>query len=172
MEIKQLLTKTNYKKGFFKKNNWIVLHYTANNGDTAFNNCRYFEKEYRGASANYFVDENEIYQCVKDTDVAWHVGAKVYFNECRNTNSIGIEMCSRQDKDGKYYFKEKTIQNAIELTKYLMDEYDIDIDHVVRHYDVTRKLCPWPWVEDESQWLEFKKNLVEETIEDERPIRI
>ena len=159
VEIKQYLTHVNYKKGLLKKNKYIVLHYTANNGDTALNNCIYFNKAYRGASANYFVDESEIYQCVKDGDIAWHVGAHKYFNECRNTNSIGIEMCSRTDENGKYYIKDETVENAIELTIELMKKYNIGIDHVVRHYDVTHKLCPKPWVEDETEWIYFKSEV-------------
>jgi N-acetylmuramoyl-L-alanine amidase CwlA len=48
------------------------------------------------------------------------------------------------------------------LTKYLMIKYKIDIDHVVRHYDVTQKYCPgiigWnPASGDESKWLAFKE---------------
>jgi len=35
------------------------------------------------------------------------------------------------------------------------------VDHVVRHYDVTGKDCPEPWVRDESLWRKFKARLVE-----------
>jgi len=55
-----------------------VIHYTANNGDTAEGNANYFHSINRGASANYFVDEKEIYQVVPDNYVAWHCGAKTY----------------------------------------------------------------------------------------------
>lgn len=127
MKIRKLLTKRNYTKAD-KKNLFIVIHYTANNGDTAMNNCKYFEKEYRGASAHYFVDEKEVCQCVEDKDIAWHVGgASVYYNEARNNNSIGVELCSRKDSSGTYYFKEETIKNAQELVKELMNRYSIPI---------------------------------------------
>lgn len=163
MDIKQYLSHVNFKRAFFKKNQYIVLHYTANNGDTALNNCKYFDETYRGASANYFVDETSIYQCVRDTDIAWHVGAHKYYNDCRNENSIGIELCSRLDSSGKYYFKDKTVNNAVELTAFLCEKYGIeDIDkYVVRHWDCTHKKCPAPWVENEAMWVEFKERVKE-----------
>ena len=144
-----------------KQNKYIVVHYTANNGDTAKNNCVYFKYVNRQASANYFVDENEIWQCVRDEDVAWHcnTSGKYYHNECRNNNSIGVELCSRKDENGKYYFKKGTIENAQKLIAYLMVKYDIPLQNVVRHYDVTRKNCPAPFVENISQWQQFKDDI-------------
>ena len=45
-----------------------------------------------------------------------------------------------------------------------MKEYDVDIDHVIRHYDVNGKPCPGiiGWnaeTGDESKWEAFKKRL-------------
>lgn len=161
LPIQQGLTVTNYNKRGTNPE-WIVLHYTANNGDTAANNISYFRTEYRGASANYFVDENSIWQCVADTNTAWHVGNDTYKNGARNTNSIGIEMCSRKrDANSSsletYYIPDKTVQNAIELTRYLMDKYYIPIDRVCRHYDVTGKYCPAPMVYNNGNttWQQF-----------------
>ena len=49
-----------------------------------------------------------------------------------------------------------------------MDKYGIDVDHVVRHYDVTGKECPEPWVRDESLWRKFKARLTaKDPIEEE-----
>ena len=153
MEIKELLAHiSNYSKGRHTTIKYLVLHYTANNGDTALSNCKYFSSANRNASSHYFVDEKEVYRSVRDMNVAWHCGSMNGYKHkyCRNTNSIGIEMCSRKDKNGKFYIKEKTIANAIELTKYLMEKYDIKVENVIRHYDVTGKICPKPFVEDEN----------------------
>ena len=165
MEIKELLAHaSNYSKGRHETIKFLVLHYTANNGDTALSNCKYFSSANRNASAHYFVDENEVYRSVRDMNVAWHCGSLNGYKHkyCRNTNSIGIEMCSRIDSNGKFYIKEETIANAIELTKFLMEKYDIPVENVIRHYDVTGKMCPRPFVEDEKLWLDFKERLVEE----------
>ena len=167
MEIKELLAHvSNYSKGRHTAIKFLVLHYSANNGDTALGNCKYFSGANRNASAHYFVDEKGIYRSVRDMNVAWHCGSVNGYKHkyCRNTNSIGIEMCSRKDKNGKFYIKEETIVNAIELTKFLMEKYDIPVENVIRHYDVTGKMCPKPFVEDEKLWLDFKARLEEEEL--------
>lgn len=155
MVIQKMLTETNYEKAN-KKNKYIVIHYTANDGDTALNNCKYFYRTYRGASAHYFVDEKSIWQCVEDKDIAWSVGASRYKNDCRNSNSINIELCSYKDK-GIYFIKQKTAELAAELVATLMKKYNIPLSHVIRHYDVTGKNCPAPYVERKSEWTEFKE---------------
>lgn len=167
MEIKELLAHvSNYSRGRHTAIKYLVLHYTANNGDTALSNCKYFSGADRNASSHYFVDEKGIYRSVRDMNVAWHCGSINGYKHkyCRNTNSIGIEMCSRIDSNGKFYIEEKTIANAIELTKFLMEKYDIPVENVIRHYDVTGKMCPKPFVEDEKLWLDFKERLEEEEV--------
>ncbi len=154
---------SNYTKGRKQPIKYIVVHYTANNGDTARNNGNYFSQSNRNASAHYFVDENEIIQSVKDTDTAWHCGAKSYKHElCRNDNSIGIEMCSEKDDKGQYYINQATQNRTIKLIKVLMKQYNIPIENVLRHYDVTGKLCPEPFVRNQVQWLDFKKRISEQ----------
>ena len=154
---------SNYTKGRKQLIKYIVVHYTANDGDTARNNGNYFSQPNRNASAHYFVDENEIIQSVKDTDTAWHCGAKSYKHElCRNDNSIGIEMCSEKDDKGQYYINQATQNRTIKLIKVLMKQYNIPIENVLRHYDVTGKLCPEPFVRNQVQWLDFKKRISEQ----------
>lgn len=149
----------NYQKGRSKAINYLVIHYTGNKGDTANNNAVYFAREDVSKSAHYFVDENEVWQSVPDTDTAWHCGAKTYKHKsCRNANSLGIEICMN-DKDDN--IRLKSIENAIKLTKMLMQKYNISIDNVIRHYDVTGKDCPAPMVEDETLWINFKNKLCE-----------
>lgn len=137
---------------------YIILHYVGA-VSTAKNNADYFYSTFRGASAHYFVDEKEIWQVVEDNDSAWAIGANKYYTDARNTNSISIEMCCYKNSKGKLDIKESVVEKAIELTKELMKKYDIDVDHVIRHYDATRKVCPAPFVNDESRWEDFKKVL-------------
>ena len=143
---------------------YIVLHYTANNGDTAQNNADYFAGANRRASAHYFVDENEVVQSVRDTDAAWHCGGSIESDHhplrgiCTNRNSLGVEMCS-DIVGGKYVITAQTVDLAVQLVRQLMAKYRIPIARVVRHYDVTGKDCPEPWVRDESLWRKFKARL-------------
>ena len=152
---------SNYRAGRTQPVRYIVMHYTANNGDTARNNCDYYHRVGGlQASAHYFVDEHGAMQSVRECDTAWHCGARAYWHpECRNGNSIGIEMCSRKRADGSYYILPETVANAATLAKDIMQRYGIDTEHVVRHYDVTGKRCPMPWVDDPAQWAEFKEML-------------
>ena len=164
VQINNNLTTRNYKQGNNRQIKYIVIHYTANDGDTAWGNTNYFKSTYMGASAHYFVDETSIWRCVGDYDIAWHCGAKTYKHSyCRNENSIGIELCSRRNGSG-YYFKDETIKNAIDLVKYLMEKYNIPEENVIRHYDVTGKVCPAPFVNSTTAWNKFKEDLKPEKI--------
>ena len=162
-EINRLITKVNFTdanrgKGQIK---YLVKHYVGATGG-AEANCRFFYDTYRGASAHYFIDQDgEIWQCVEENDIAWHCGASSYkHKECRNSNSIGVELCVKKDKDGKWYYTEATKKSAIALFAYLADKYEIDADHILRHYDVTGKICGEPDVRSGNKvWSKFKKDL-------------
>lgn len=152
----------NYTAGRTADILYLVMHYTANDGDTAQNNVTYFANNVTYTSAHWFVDENGTAQSVDDGDTAYHCGATTYKHaSCRNANSIGIEMCSRKTTAGAYYLLDDTVSNAVALAKAIMAEHNIPIENVIRHYDVTGKSCPAPWVNDESQWTAFKAKLVE-----------
>ena len=155
---------SNYRAGRTQPVRYIVMHYTANNGDTARNNCDYYHRVGGlQASAHYFVDEHGAMQSVREGDTAWHCGARAYWHpECRNANSIGIEMCSRKRADGSYYILPETVANAAALAREIMQRYGIDTEHVLRHYDVTGKRCPMPWVDDPAQWAAFLAMLTPE----------
>lgn len=148
----------NYSPGRTQPIEYIVVHYTANSGDTAQNNLDYFARTKTGTSAHYFVDENEVCQSVQDTDVAWHCGSKNPRHPyCRNANSIGIEMC-----DSVGAAPAATRERTAAFVRELMDKYGVPVENVLRHYDVTGKRCPAPWVDNPTEWMEFKKMLEED----------
>ena len=155
----------NFAQGRTQPIQFLVIHYTANNGDTVQNNLDYFAGNAVGASAHYFVDENGYGQSVKDADTAWHCGASSYRHPtCRNANSIGMELCSRKDSKGNYYFMDQTVYNAAALARQLMQTYGIDRAHVLRHYDVTGKRCPAPMVDNPTLWENFLNLLEDKTV--------
>lgn len=164
-EINRMISQYNFKKGDVSRIRYIVIHYTGSLG-TAEENCRFFAGGDRKASAHYFVGyEGEIWQSVEDENIAWHCGAKSYkHSECRNANSIGIEMCPRKENtsslsaaDKDWYFEDATVESAEELTRYLMEKYQVPRENVLRHYDVTGKVCPAPYVHNATRhtWDEF-----------------
>lgn len=141
------------------KNKYIVVHYTAGNGDTARDNGIYFQRNEVGASAHWFVDETMAVASVPEQFIAWHCGSAAYVHpDCRNENSIGVELCSRRHQDGSYYFLPQTVGNAAALVRELMKKYGVPPERVIRHYDVTGKKCPAPFL-DAGQWKEFRKML-------------
>lgn len=163
MNLKEHLTKVNFSISKVKKNQFIVIHYTANNGDTAMNNAKYFYSVHRGASAHYFVDETEVVRVVKDKDVAWHCGTNKDYKHktCRNSNSIGVEMCSRKDNKGKFYIKQEVIDLTKILVKDLTKKYSVSVENIIMHFDVTGKICPQPMVDNFKLWVDFKEDLKE-----------
>lgn len=164
---------------------YIVIHYTASTKSaegSAKRIASMFKDASRGASADYIVDDKDIVQYNPDIKnrYTWAVGGSKYgkcatkegathYGKCTNANSISIEMVSSKkntkslkatDKD--WYITEATEANAIELVKYLMDKYNIPIDNVIMHHNVTGKICPNPYcVNDKAliNWKAFKLNL-------------
>ena len=148
----------NYQPGRTQPIEYIVVHYTANKGDTAKNNVDYFARTVTCTSAHYFVDRNAVMQSVDEGDTAWHCGSDHPRHPyCRNSNSIGIEMCDSVDG-----VPDDVKSLTVSLVQELMSRYGLDPSHVLRHYDVTGKRCPAPWVDNPAEWMEFKKMLEED----------
>lgn len=125
----------------------IVVHFTATLA-SARNNATYFARnEGQGASAHYFVDDitPEIYQSVAEGDTAWHAG-----DWQMNCRAIGIEVVSSGED-----FSATEVEKLGWLVRKLMAKYGIGASGVIRHYDVTGKLCPAPYVAA-SKWAALK----------------
>ena len=150
---------------------YIVIHYTGNDGATAADNVKYFNSADRQASADYFIDFDgsiHAYNNSPATQYSWHCGGDLesshhpLFRICKNGNSIGIELCTKKVM-GSWTFTDKTVAGAVSLVKYLMSEFGVPADHVCRHYDVTGKSCPrvsgWGAVGGSAEWDKFKAML-------------
>lgn len=150
---------------------YIVIHYTGNDGATAYDNVQYFNNGDRGSSADFFIGfDGEIWQynTLLNTRYSWHCGGDIESSHhplrgiCTNRNSIGVELCTRY-KDGKWIFEEKTTKAAAALVSWLMSQYNVPIDRVCRHWDVTGKACPrvsgWGAVGGSAEWDAWLKTL-------------
>lgn len=136
----------------------IVIHYTANPGTGAKANRDYFEsrKDQEDTTANkvssHFVVglDGEIIQCIPLNEIA-------YASNDRNQDTISIECC-HPGKNGK--FNKKTYHSLVQLCAWLCDQYEIqDKSDIIRHYDVTGKLCPLYYVNHPSQWDKLKNDI-------------
>jgi len=177
MIIEKLLTPNKYSRPTtkLKKVSGIVIHFTGNNGSTALANIKFFEQRKDGklgyGSAHYFSDLNgDIYRCIPETELSYNCGGNKYNQDTLkllnttypNNCTIGIELCA--NKEGK--FNKATYDKAILLSTYLLKKYDLyDTKYLVRHYDVTGKICPAPFVNNESAWLQFKKDVDKSLLE-------
>ena len=129
----------------------IVVHYTANPGSTAMNNRDYFENlkdtHETSASSNFIVGlDGEIVQCIPTSEIA-------YASNSRNNDTVSIECC-HPDESGE--FNDATYDSLVELVAFLCGKFDLTMDDVIRHYDVTGKICPKYFVENEAAWEQFK----------------
>lgn len=134
--------------------NGIVIHYTANPGASAINNRDYFEglKDSHDtyASSHFIVGiQGEIVQCIPTNEVA-------YASNSRNSDTISIEVC-HTDETGQ--FTKETYNALVELTGWLCLYLNVDPNEVIRHYDVTGKLCPLYYVEHDDAWQTFKSDV-------------
>lgn len=135
----------------------IVIHYTANPGTSAKQNRNYFEglskqssEDPTYASSNFIIGtEGEILAVVPIDEIA-------YCSNNRNNDTISIENC-HPDETGK--FTDETYASLVKLTAWLCDRYGLGPDNVIRHYDVTGKLCPLYFVEHEDAWETFKDDV-------------
>ncbi len=129
---------------------YASIHYTAGDG-TALDNCRYFEYNPQGtrASADYVIDKDGTtvqYNCDLWGHYTWAVGDGHGRYGINNANCVHIEVVSSGED-----FTEAQIAALSELVPMLMREFGIPADHVVRHYDASRKLCPKPYI-DNAKW--------------------
>lgn len=134
--------------------NGVVIHYTANPGTTAKQNRNYFAGLADGsgtsASSHFIIDtDGTILQCVPMSEIA-------YASNDRNSDTLSIECC-HEDDSGQ--FTKETYQSLVKLVAWLCDTYGLETDQVIRHYDVTGKLCPKYYVEHEDKWETLKKDI-------------
>jgi len=152
---------------------YLVIHYTGNDGDSAAGNAAYFRNNIVRVSAHYFVDDTTVYRSVPDLRIAWAVGGAKYANAhltgggsmygiLTNANSLSVELCDTR-RDGVLQATEATLENAAALCRKLMAEYAIPVENVYRHFDVTGKRCPGYFI-DPVRWAEFKTRLEEDSM--------
>jgi len=136
----------------------ITAHYVGNPGSSAEANRGWFENGAGGAraSAHYIIGLNgEILRLIPENERAMHAG-KSYgaawdiTAPTNNASYIGIECC-HPDASGK--FNDNTYAALIELCADICARYGFDpLKSVVRHYDITGKICPLYYVKNPYEW--------------------
>lgn len=136
----------------------IVVHYVGNPGTTAEQNRSYFnnlaELKTAYASSHYVIGlQGEIIQCVPLDEIA-------YASNNRNSDTISIECC-HMDAEGRFTYD--TYNSLVKLVAALCRTYGLNPEtDVIRHYDVTGKLCPIYYVNNPDEWYAFKLSVKNE----------
>ena len=179
---------------------YLAIHFTASSNSKPGRALSIYNTFInRQASADFVVDDRDIVQFNPDIRnyYCWAVGDNKqsskggarFYDKANNKNTISIEICSicnpatstavsKPNHDG-WSFTDATLNNAVKLAKIIMKKYNIPIENVIRHYDITGKLCPGllGWNDEEiydkntgkkikdkwnssEEWLKFKKRLV------------
>ena len=145
---------------------YIVVHYTGSGTSapgTARKNCQYFAGGNRNASAHYFVDDGTICEYADPAAYAtWHCGDGHGRYGITNANSVGIEVCQNGDRP----YTEAEIERLTWLVRRLMAQFGVPPERVVRHYDASRKACPYYYTPygsgGDSAWRALRDRITRE----------
>ena len=131
--------------------NDIVLHYVGNPGSTAKDNRDWYAESNCDVNSHFVVGlQGEIIQCVP-------LDEKSSASNHRNGDTISIEIC-HPDESGK--FTDATYESVVDLVAWLVKTCNLDIDNVIRHYEVTGKICPKYYVENTDAWDQLRADVM------------
>lgn len=189
LQIKEQLVSKNHPNRPTSQNMPIavIIHYTANDSPSATDtananyinrtykliNGSYYESDgktnFRYGSAQWFIDEDSATRTIPQNEVAWGCGdrqlsydngykgqtkiAKEIFDHKQNYKTINYELCNNGDW-------KKACDNSIDIIAQDMVDFDISTDMIFRHYDITGKICPKPFVDDINAWNEYKNKII------------
>lgn len=149
----------------------IVIHYTANNGASDTGHQEFFDGDDGGASryasAHMFVDSDSAVLIVPVYEVAYHANEKAcrvpklkatvpaYKNGDANLTTLGLEMCV--EKDGTIH--PNTIARSVQIVAEWIKTFNLTVNDVYRHFDITGKNCPAPFVANPALFTKFKADV-------------
>lgn len=156
---------------------YIAVHYLGVDGGENWN---LYGGGY-GGHATIFLNGDIYIRCYNEATI-WAVGASSGFKQvhpkARNMNTWSIEMCCYNENhkssssDRTWYFTQATQEACVQLVRMKFEEFgwaltkeSID-EHLLRHGDITTKICPAPYVTCEGYkgskgtnwtWAQFKE---------------
>lgn len=150
-----LLTVSNYNRPGTKRTRTtaIACHYIGNPGTSAQANRNWFESLKNGqgtkASCHYIIGlQGEILRLIPEDEISWCTNQA-------NSYTISIEAC-HPDSTGR--FNQATYNSYVELCADLCTRWHLDpvAGGLIRHYDVTGKVCPKYFVDNKAAWEQFQ----------------
>jgi len=140
---------------------------------------------FRFGSAHVFCDTDSITEAIPLDEVAWGCGDKNYkggyqrisekvFKFRQNYETISVEICNNDVIKDSMEDWEMAVENAKQWVIEFLDTYGLTVDKVgslfpqgvneappagtvliLRHYDITGKNCPKPFLDAPSEWKRF-----------------
>lgn len=140
---------------------------------------------FRFGSAHIFCDMDSVTEAIPVDEVAWSCGDKNYkggyqriaekvFKFRQNYESISVEICNNdviKDSDEDW---QAAVKNAKEWVIEFLSTYGLKVDEtgsripqmvkeappsgtvlLLRHYDITGKICPKPFLDHPEEWENF-----------------
>lgn len=167
----------------------VVMHWTGVPKQDAKEVRQFFQNRRAGTagygSAHYIVGlKGDIVQCIPETEIAYHCGssqkdpasgrvytdkardmfgmyAKDYMNLSPNLVTIGIELCTLDDKG---HFSDATLSSAVHLVADILQRYKLTAADIVTHHDIVGwKDCPRLWTHEPGEFEAFRTR-VQDTI--------
>jgi len=120
----------------------IVVHATANS--TLIGVLSWFQNPTAYVSAHYVIGKDgRIVQMVKGEDRAWHAG-KSEWRGVPNVNDYGLGIELVNLNDGQDPYPEAQYQSLVKLCQALVHKYNISMEDIVGHYQISpgRKTDP------------------------------
>lgn len=171
ISFRKILDKTQKRRTM--KIEYLIVHWTANTdpGASASANAYYLRNK-KNAGTHYCIDDEEIYQCTEDHNVAYAVGGPLWrgfrpkfwlAGKILNNNSLSFEMCLGGGRNDSII-----INQTSQLMGKKLVEYGLDPSRIVRHHDANGKPCPrfmytttdsWDQIKEDSAFMEFKKKV-------------
>jgi N-acetylmuramoyl-L-alanine amidase len=144
---------------------------------------------FRFGSAHVFCDMDSVTEAIPLDEVAWNCGDKNYkggyqrvaekvFKFRQNYETIGVEICNNDTIKNSDEDWEKAAENAKQWIITFLKSFDYKVNDkslapqliddapvpgsilILRHYDITGKVCPKKFVDDPNKWANFVKDIL------------
>ena len=140
---------------------------------------------FRFGSAHVFCDSDSITEAIPLDEVAWGCGDKNYkggyqriadkvFKFRQNYETISVEICNNDIIKGSDEDWKAAVENAKQWVITYLTSFGLNVDKegsltpqnvneppapgsvlLLRHYDITGKICPKPFVDNPDDWTQF-----------------
>ena len=146
---------------------------------------------FRFGSAHVFCDMDSVTEAIPLDEVAWGCGDKNYkggyqriaekvFKRRQNFETVSVEICNNDIIKASLEDWKGAVENAKQWVVEFMNSYNLKLDvdgsmapqtvetpppagtvFLLRHYDITGKICPKPFVDVPKEWKDFIAKIAE-----------